>query len=365
MNFIMKICSSRYWVFYTLAITFLLSLTTSFPDREIYNNKESFSHQVVYQKASHPFTQVDYSPETHESKLTFRLTIPLLIRLLRLNILSIFIMEYLIGILLFYLTLKLSYDIFQNSFYAFLITIATGQVFSGTTALVESVAMFDGAAIALLLSAMYFKAPILKTALVFLAGFCDERAIIASPLIIIYDMNDNVDLKGFFGGLCASTPLSVIAAWILYATCRISLMNIYGLKTATGDVGFHLILNQIHYLPISLWTALEGLWILVIFSISILFHKRKYMFLMMFLSSLAAIILVALAVLDVTRSLAYMLPGIFVSMKVLKGNVDYDLKKILLGILFISLLCPNFYVCGNDCFIWSPSIFVRLLCNSY
>ncbi|MDD3151157.1 MAG: hypothetical protein PHV68_10055 [Candidatus Gastranaerophilales bacterium] len=225
--------------------------------------------------------------------------------------------------------------------------------------------MFDGAAIVLLLSAMYFKAPILKTALVFLAGFCDERAIIASLLIIIYDMNDNIDFKSLFRGLCGSTSLSVIAAWILYAACRILLMNIYGLKTATGDVGFHLILNQIHYLPISLWTALEGLWLLVILAIAILFHKKKYIFLMMFLSSLAVITLVALAVLDVTRSLAYMLPGLFISMKALKGNTDYDWGIILLSILFISLLCPNFYVCGNDCFIWSPSIFVRLLCNSY
>lgn len=337
----------------------------SFPDREIYDGSETFAHQVLYGKAAHPFSQSAYDPAAHESKLTFRLTVPLVVRFLHLNAFAIFIMKYLVGILLFYLVLRLSYDIFKDRLYAFIITVSVGQVFAGTAALVESVVMFDGAAIVLLLLAMYLKNPAMKTVLVFLAGFCDERALIASPLVMIYEMDDSIGSRSFFKALRRPACLSVPAAWILYLICRLLLMNIYGLKTETGDVGFHLIPVLLHYLPLGLWSALEGFWILIVLAIVLLLHERKFLFAMIFLSAMAIVILTAFSVLDVTRSLAYLLPSLFVSFKVLSRNKSLDLRKILFAVLLISLICPNFYVCGNGCFIWSPSLFVRIICNSF
>jgi hypothetical protein len=97
--------------------------------------------------------------------------------------------------------------------------------------------------------------------------------------------------------------------------------------------------------PIAIWTFFEGFWFVVILALLLLAWQRKFFILLITLIQIIGMTMVALSVDDVTRSGAYLVPLVFVSILLLKNNLSqYQMRKALLFCAFVSFIFPAYYV---------------------
>ena len=98
--------------------------------------------------------------------------------------------------------------------------------------------------------------------------------------------------------------------------------RIYGISTDTGGVSLKdSPWSQLNIFPAGAWTGLEGGWLLVLAAAVVLVRRRRFLFLAMYLGAIAILLIVSMCVYDITRSMAYLLPALFVVLDVL-GEVE-------------------------------------------
>ena len=120
--------------------------------------------------------------------------------------------------------------------------------------------------------------------------------------------------------------------------------------------------EQINNLPAGCWTALEGGWLLVLAAAVVLARRRRFLFLTMNLGAIAMVLTAARLVLDITRSMAYVLPALFVALDVLSEVESVPDLRLLCGASsLVSILSPNYYVEGVNLIYWNVPLPVRLL----
>jgi hypothetical protein len=111
--------------------------------------------------------------------------------------------------------------------------------------------------------------------------------------------------------------------------------------------------QQVNVIPLAIWTGLGGSWILVLLGLRALFRQRRYLVAAGFCGALAAMMLASLAVVDVTRSMAYCLPAVFIGLAALSTSEGIKRIEDLAAISgVISVLVPTFYLEGNGGLWW-------------
>ena len=127
-----------------------------------------------------------FPPDSHESKLTFRLTVPIVARLLHLGEPGLLVLYGLVGIALLYMVLAMSEKITGSRKAAFSICQAIACVWPGETSFHELYGgVYDGVALCLVLLAMSTESTPIAGTSVFLAAWTDERALIASAFLLL------------------------------------------------------------------------------------------------------------------------------------------------------------------------------------
>ena len=80
------------------------------------------------------------------------------------------------------------------------------------------------------------------------------------------------------------------------------------------------------------------------------------------LGAIAMVLIVSMIVLDITRSMAYMLPALFIALDVMSEVESVpDLRRICGASALVSILSPNYYVEGANLIYWNIPLPVRLL----
>lgn len=131
-----------------------------------------------------------FPPDSHESKLTFRLTVPIVARVLHLNETGLLILYGFAGIALLYLVLVLSEKIAGSRQAAFFVCLSIACVWPGETSFHELYGgVYDGVALCLVLLALSSKSVLLAGASLFLAAWTDERALIAAAFLLLCGRN--------------------------------------------------------------------------------------------------------------------------------------------------------------------------------
>ena len=100
-------------------------------------------------------------------------------------------------------------------------------------------------------------------------------------------------------------------------------------------------------IPVGIWTGLGGLWILVTFSLIVLLRQRQYWIAAGFCALLGAASVAAFLVQDVTRTMAYCLPAVFIALRVFVRYEPKKIEKLAKIGGFASALAPTFFVLGN------------------
>jgi hypothetical protein len=333
------ILSGPLWKVKALLAVLVLSLFRSFP------SYEALQTLFVESTWSHTFLQIDnlicdmgrlFPPGSHESKMTFRLTVPLLARLLGLNETGTLILSAIAGIVLLYVSLALLDKITTSKESALFIGLAIACAWAGQTGFHElRGGFYDAVALCLLLLAMASDSPMIAGVCAFLAAWTDERALIAGAFVILLSIAVHERAK----------TIAVLIAWCCYAVVRLWMTAHYSLAVATGNVGFDVLAQQIRLIPLGVWSGLGGCWIIVCCGIAAAARQHRYTMTAAFCALLAATIASALMVLDVTRSMAYCLPAVFVATYLLKDAPW--LKRLALWSGIVSFFVPTWYVQGN------------------
>ena len=227
-------------------------------------------------------------------------------------------------------------------------------MFVGNVLVSDLRALFDVTAFCLMAAAMLSENFLLILICLLLSYFTDERALIASPLIFIWFVvikYKATEKSGFYSLLKPdSSKIALISSWPIYFSIRYLLGSIFGLST--GTVGAYVFAGQINNIMFGWWTGLEGFWIIVFACFILLYIKKDWLLGLLLFASIMAVSFIAFSVIDITRSMAYLFPVIFISLRLLKMHEsELVLQKIAL-LVFIVCLFPTYYTDGEGTILY-------------
>jgi hypothetical protein len=347
----------RFWVWRVVAITTAVSLFLAFPSYDSLRGEEpGRTWKAVMIKADDLTRDLlkDFGPATNPAKVNFRLLMPIVARVTGLGIPGLLALQGLAGVLLFYLITLLAYRATSSRPTAALVTLMTGATYSGITSFVELRGLFDGISICLLLACLYISNPRLIALLIFAAGWNDERALLAVPLLVVGRLVERQGgqaswwrpfLQGPLLGLYVGCLLHVVSRWY-YSTH-------FGIALPFGGTGPRVLLDQINMIPMGVWTALEGGWLLVPACVLVLYREGRRLIAFLFIAAVAGLLVTALSVVDVSRSTAYCLPAVVVCLSVLgRSERSQGLWRLCCIACCVSLLWPAYYAGGKASIRW-------------
>jgi hypothetical protein len=324
-------------------------------------DKETWRHAMV--QVNSPLADMSrlFPDEYHESKMTFRLTAPLVAHVLHLRRNGILVFSALMGVILLYTVLGLAWKITGSRKAALFVCLATACSWPGETAFHElRGGYYDAVPLCLLVLALAAESLPLTAIWVFLAAWTDERALIASAFVFLFSIGQagRAGVRSLFTGKRAA----ILAAWIAYFATRIYLTAAHSLTVSTGNVGLSVFRQQTNIIPLGIWSGLGGGWLLVAFAAAALLLERRYRMAAAFCGAIGAITAAALLVLDVTRGMAYCLPAVFVGISVLsRSQPREDVERLAILSAVVALLVPEYQVQGSTGLYWLYPLPVQVI----
>jgi hypothetical protein len=356
---------TRYWHLKLAVFLTGLVLITTYPSYlDILTDwRPRTSHSYFFNKMADPFAQlVGENEATHGAKIAFRLTVPLLAKMLNLgytvtgrDIVLIFVLQSLLLVPFFILLSRLLVR-YIDPVSSLLLTVAFSGTYVAKAFFWDYFCWFDGYAYFFLLAGMYFREKWVVFVSLFLACWTDERAIIALGGVYVFHrlMECDFELRSFRQLLPDRLLLSLswVMLWVLasYAFCRWILMFVYGLRTPVGvDVGvsFSMIPYQLRYRFMGILLTFEGLWIFIALAATALWYNRNKFLTMILIAGIVVHIIVAYSVYDITRSLAYGFPFVLTAIVLFNRYYQfnkYGLRQIVGLAALTCVLIPTQYV---------------------
>jgi hypothetical protein len=367
---ISKTLDTKYWKFRVLLLCVFSIFVFSFPyykriTDELQQKPDRYlKWQQLKAQAAHPFTQIDAPPNSHQAKLTFRLTMPLLLRVLHYNIVYFYLFQAFLGIIFFWLLLNFFYKQLQDKILTSLLAFGIANIYTGASFFVDTLASCDPFAYFFLFVALAYRQPFSIFLMVQLAAWTDERGLIASCFVYLFWwlQSYKIDEKNNFITLFRfdSALLAIIGSWLTYIGLRLSLTYFLGLHTPIGNAGFEAFLENIKLTGLGVWTALEGFWFLALVLFIVLLYTREFILLGLLWVATFVVSLVAIMVYDITRSISYVYLLLPIANSILQNRIGKDeLKTVLLVSTFISFLFPLYFVKQNVTYM--EPIYLRVI----
>lgn len=341
----MFLVSGHYWQAKCLFAVLVLAFLRTFPAYQaVQTGFVQATWQAVQIKLDHPLTDMAkaFPPASHEAKLTFRMTVPLLAHALRLKPKQLLFLSALVGVFSLYLVLSLTHRLTEDRIVAFLICLAIACAWAGQTAFHEfRGGYYDAVALCALLLAMSARSPVIAGVCAFVAAWTDERALIALPLVLFIERG------------ASRRQAAVVCAGLLYVALRIALAGVC--ETPVAGVGLAVFFNQISTIPLGLWTGLGGCWLLVFYGLGVMLKQQQTLEAIAYALGLTLLLVAAALVTDVTRSASYCLPSVFAAVFILRHH--RHLREVALLAAALSILIPSFYVEGQGVYWLKPLFF--------
>ncbi len=338
---------SKQWKLKTVVLCLFLSLFLSTPKYLYFYNYLSGNvvadkYEALKKQIDHPFLPVYYGPASHESKMAFRLTIPVFAHVMHLNILGIYIIQFILGVISIYLFLLLILSITQNRELSVLLTIAFATSYSGTSAFIDVWGFLDSYVFFFFLLIAYFNNPLLTGIVLLFSYFTDERAVFGSLLFPIWFYLFKRENNPF-------SPVRNIAAMgvalLTYGILRILLIQYFGLHMGTGTIGPVAFLQNFNNIGLGILEGMKGFWIFIFLAAIILYMNKQKWVALLYASACMLIFTVSLMVWDNTRSFSYMILSIPLSIMAfhtyIKPNTVY---KFALLVTILNILTPLYSV---------------------
>ena len=304
----------------------------------------------IEEQAAHPFAPHADPAATHLAKMSFRLAVPLLLRVLHLPLVALVALQAVIGLLTFYYAAGLLAASQRDRVAAALLVVALSRTYFGYAFTYDLVGYFDGFGYAALLYLLGARRWWLVFAVLLAAAFVDERVLVASPLLLVaYGARRYHWQAVGHRWLLAAPATAVYAAWGTYAAVRLALAARYHLPTAGGLVGRSALAFSFQHELVALGFAdsFKSFWLPVALAVAWLGHERRWPLLAVLLAGFAPIFLGSFLITDITRSLSYGLPMAFLCLALLARHSSLPARRHLAAtVLFFALLMPSYFTTG-------------------
>lgn len=364
----LNIASQRYWAFYTALIGFLIVIIFSFPNYDSLVQPHSINaNAAIQKKIDHPFLQQSYAPKSHQAKLAFRLTVPIISKILGLDTFWCFILENILGLYFFYMIARIFSTMGQDKVVGIYASLFFSCIYIGKSFFNDVVSNFDGYAFLFLFLAMYFRNPLMILFFLLLANFTDERAIIASAIVYlwhVYKLN-GAEFDFFSWTLKHSQVLVTLLSLPITLFLRYFLYKQYGLSIPIGsnaDAGLDVIRINWPYFPLGLFCSIEFGWLIILGSVVILINQRKMIFVICLLAVISLMFGISTMVLDFSRSTAFVFPAILLGFQIVASvESTRRLRAFMFVVLASSFLFATIYVEGNTGCRWYSPFFPKIM----
>lgn len=328
-----RLQGSRLWPILVVVVALCIAYVTSFP---FYGGLKDFNSSP-YGKAltwwlSHPLANVpigEFFPKetlhlgfnagcaSHCDKLAFRPVLPLINCVAPFGLCTLVGISHLAGCFVFLITYVLVKKTTGDPVAGALATWTLAGTFAGTWGFHDS-SFGDALAVALVLSAMLARSGWFIMFLLIVAGFTDERAITAAPLVALFHLfksEKSLSNKSDFWRDCW-VMWPAIGAVCCYGIIRIILKHFLNLSEGADMLGQWIIIRSHFYndFPVKIFGVFKFLWMapMIFILASIKYNHSKLPAIIYSLAMLLAAT-PALLVWDVDRSLYYLLPGVLIA----------------------------------------------------
>lgn len=218
---------------------------------------------------------------------------------------------------------------------------------------------FDAIALAFVLLAMLSRRSAVVAIAVAAAVFTDERVFFLLPVVMVYHARRNcsdpiVPAENLsWASLRDRRVVTVASAAALCLLGRIYLTQRWSLEPLSNvEPGNHPLFDHMTQYPVGIWTALEGGWLVVLAGLAVMWRRRDLLALVPVVGSIGVTLFLGLAVFDITRGVAYLLPVLPVAALWL-ADIDPSWVRRCVGwSATISLLWPLTYAAGPRFVSW-------------
>lgn len=322
--------------------------------------------QAKIDRRDHLLTSVQdrYPPYYHMAKTEFRLTPPLLFKLTGVTSKpAAYALQLALGLVFFATVARLFREITDDPVLIPALSLALGLIYTGFAFVVDVEGFLDAFGWVFLALCLDRRLRLLIPLFALLAFFTDERAAIASGLLIVWYQLDRRDEPSAFALLkpTRSTVLLLVGLAV-YVALRMTLVAAFGFKNQTAGTGFDILRFTLPLADQTLWQMLEGFWLLVAIALVVVWRDRRdRLLLLLFPAAAAAVYGVALLVEDVTRSVAYGFPAIFIALRLARPALTPAHFRIVgLLCLFVCLLYPPYAQIARKSPHYFKPLYVRL-----
>ncbi len=361
-SFINKQLSRKYWALIITLYAVLLSLFLAFPSLDTFQKnvvEGTRSREVALQ-----ISDLQYYWENVTARNTaFRISVPVIASLLGLDVRGAYGLQVISGIFLFYFIARIVERVTNNRKISLFFTLAIAATYAGSTAFTELRSTYDAVALFFLVVALWSSSPFIIVPAILLASFTDERAIVASGFVFLWWAMRSPKNTGprSFKAFANSQSISVVAGLFVYFIIRLLIVRTFGTQSHMEANQEFLLFDQINNIPMGLWTGLEAGWAITVVAAYFLAKRRKLLFLGVFLVFFSIQTIGGLAVVDITRSLTYLLPSLFVALIVVQPELKENLRPLMMYIMLINILFVSYYAGGKSTIWWQYPLPLQII----
>jgi hypothetical protein len=302
--------------------------------------------ESYFQKIDHPLLDVTkiYGINSHDANINFRLTVPVLLHLAGIhNHWSLPILTILAICSILVTSCILAYHITGDRVCACFIALNVSATYVGSFGFIW---YYDAIAICQLALACLPRMPWWgRGILVFTASFTDERAWVASSLLLVGSFFLSGNQQNIFTRIRNPNFLAVAGGMLSYGLVRLALVKYAGLSQVTGGNGPGNWVVNCSYLHAAIWFSLEGGWLFYLLAVGALFLRRQFWEGTTLVFASLCFLGFALMIGDVLRSTIYIFPLLFICLNVVRQNETLPVFRIYCLLAFlISALGGNYNV---------------------
>jgi hypothetical protein len=320
-----------------------VGLRTLYKEMLLPGSQDMLYWDNIISQGENPFTPHNYVLGSHEANRTFRLTIPLVAKVLHLNIAGLYVLHVLAGLVLLWLVTSIAYDILGDKSLTFYFVIGFEGIYAGANFYVNYLGHVDVFPFLFMALVAYFRNPVLVILFSQLAFWCDERAIINSSYLMLWyllPMTDRLATeKKWDWKLIPVAAYGLVGSVLLYSLARKWLETTYGLSVGHDlSLSIKTSLWSISFVGDKAMSALEGMWLLFIAAFLVLIQSGQWLKFVLFGGAMLVTLLTMVMVADGTRAASYAFVGFFIALKILHEHVRV---KEVHYLLVVSALFSN------------------------
>lgn len=339
---------SKHWKLKLTLALVVFSLFFATPSlRMIIDSPTDIGWQTVMkQRDANGIHQPDAPPMSQAAKKTFRIAVPLVAKVLHLNVYGIYILQVLIGVLFIFLVMVFVQRETSDKFIAALFGICFATLFVGRACFTDVYSRFEGWCYFFLFLTIFFQRGWLVFLFAFLACWTDERAILGLGNVFLWWIykEHGFDKISLNASLLQRKYMIVVYAILSYIVIRVLLQFQFGYYIPSSGIGLVYILRGFRYFNLGTWLLLEGLWLVVLYFIYLMFQHRRNIFLALFLFVNGFIALSAFIVFDVTRSGSFSFIAAFIALVGVQQMAPVKLRELMKYAALLCLLFPPYYI---------------------